>query len=244
MKKKITGILATFMILVLAVTPVLADDPYTGADDLTVTFTEKGEVISSFSKGDLDKPLSALQPGDTAEFKITLINNYKDPTDWWMNNAIIRSLEESNGTATGGAYEYELVFEGPSGERTLYSSAVVGGEVGEGLYEATDALEEDFFLDTLSKGQTALVRLDVTLDGETQGNMYQDTLADLTMEFAVEIEAPQTITPTPPGKITQTPVPTGDLNDLVPYISALVAGAAILAIAIALVFRRRKEESK
>ena len=32
-----------------------------------------------------------------------------------------------------------------------------------------------------------MITLEVALDGETQGNDYQDTLADLQMEFAVEL---------------------------------------------------------
>lgn len=64
---------------------------------------------------------------------------------------------------------------------------VNGNNNGIGLHEATKELERQFFLvDTLSKGQTGKVELTVTLEGETQGNDYQDTLADLTMEFAVE----------------------------------------------------------
>ena len=58
---------------------------------------------------------------------------------------------------------------------------------GEGLKEATSSLKEYFYLDTLSRNQSGVITLEVALDGETQGNDYQDTLADLQMEFAVEL---------------------------------------------------------
>ena len=45
-----------------------------------------------------------------------------------------------------------------------------------------------FHLVNLDKNDSGTVNLSVTLDGESQGNIYQDTLAKLKMNFAVEKE--------------------------------------------------------
>ena len=54
-----------------------------------------------------------------------------------------------------------------------------------------------FSLDTLEPGENGTVNLTVGLDGESQGNIYQDTLAKLMMNFAVEDNSNPT-TPNPP----------------------------------------------
>lgn len=133
-----------------------------------------------------------------------------------------------------------------------------------GLHEATKELERQFFLvDTLSKGQTGKVELTVTLEGETQGNDYQNTLADLTMEFAVERRpdpvydrrSPKHRTVVRDGQIiydedvplanliqTDT-VRTSDDNRLVVFtVLTLVSGLALLLMGLYCRKARRKEE--
>lgn len=69
----------------------------------------------------------------------------------------------------------------------LFDSETVGGDGGAGLYEATDGLDEFFKLCTMAPGGSGYVTLYVKLDGETQGNGYQNTLARLRLNFAVNI---------------------------------------------------------
>ena len=90
----------------------------------------------------------------------------------------------------------------------------------EGLREATSNLEDYFYLDTLSTNQSAKITLKVALDGETQGNDYQDTLANLMMKFAVELTDAK-------GSRTN-PVKTGDDTDLNPYYIAMLLSGLIL----------------
>ncbi len=114
-----------------------------------------------------------------------------------MTNEVVKSLEqEEDGeqTANGGAYTYVLTYTESGtggGSRVLYSSESVGGDksagaLGVGLHEATSSLEDYFYLDTLEAGKSGIVSLQIALDGETQGNAYQKTLAQLKMNFAVE----------------------------------------------------------
>lgn len=69
----------------------------------------------------------------------------------------------------------------------LFDSETVGGDGGSGLYEATDGLSEYAKLCTMAPGGSGYVTLYVKLDGETQGNGYQNTLAKLRLNFAVNI---------------------------------------------------------
>ena len=75
-------------------------------------------------------------------------------------------------------------------ETVFFDSSTIGGDrssaAGLGLHEATESMGEYFRLGTLTPGEKGMVTLSVTLDGETQGNDYQNTLADLTMSFAVD----------------------------------------------------------
>ena len=92
------------------------------------------------------------------------------------------------------------------------------------------------YMDKLTTGQGGVVELKILLDGETQGNSYQDSLADLRMRFAVEL--------TPIGKI----IKTGDesMNVSPFYIGMAVSGLLFLVLAVDGLRQRKKQgvESK
>lgn len=126
---------------------------------------------------------------------------------------------------------------------------------GVGLKAATDELDTNqyFVLGDIAQGATGTINLEVSLDGETQGNSYQDTIADLKMQFGVEIPSENTtvnrvrrtvtVTPTPRTTTTTSPVKTGDYTNLLPYyIAAAVSGVILLILGFILVKRRRDEE--
>ena len=229
MKKIISAALALCLLLALSI-PALADH-LDGESGWTVVFTADAKMESNFSTSGYTDAVSQLLPGDDVTLTVALINAYNLEADWYMSNEVITSLEDSS-SASGGAYEYELTYNGPGGSRTLYSSETVGGEDSEGLHEATNALEDFFFLDTIPAGARATVELTVKLDGETQGNDYAKTMADLSMNFAVEYSE---------GKI----VVTGDPTRLLPfYIAMAVSGAALLALGFVSVHRHRKERKE
>ena len=69
----------------------------------------------------------------------------------------------------------------------------------------------NFNIKTLEPGESGSVKLLVGLDGESQGNVYQDTLAKLMMNFAVEDNSTPNA-PTHPTFTTKTSrVKTGDV---------------------------------
>ena len=188
---------AALMALGMAM-PAMAEH-YSGGDGWSVSFTPDKKMESNFSSQSMSDTLRNLQPGDDASFRVELSNKNDLDTDWYMSNKVIQSLEDaSNNEATaGGAYTYRLTYTDNTGVmNVLFDSDSVGGEMtdamkrnaGEGLHEATNALENYFFLDDLSKGEGGVVELYIGLDGETQNNDYQDTLAELQMNFAVDLD--------------------------------------------------------
>ena len=205
-------------------------------------FTEKNLTEALY------KRLSSLQPGDDVTFTINLRNNYSKASNWYMTSEIIDSLEKAGATASGGGYTYDLRYinnTNSSKSRVLYSSETVGGDptesqaVGDqGLMEVNKSLKEDykrngvsyFYLDNLARGQGGQIVLKIALDGETQGNTYQDRLADLRMNFAVQVVEPNS--PNPPSG-NRTAPRTGDENNLLPYyIAMIVSGLLFLYFAL------------
>ena len=179
-----------------------------------------------------------------------------------MTNEVIKTLEDTReaDALSGGAYTYILIYKNNSGdEKTLFSSDMVSGDdvspAGEGLHEATDALDEWFYLDTLGKDDGGVLTLRVALDGETQGNDYQDTLAELQMQFAVELRKPGENPPPEPDKPDKKKktrlvgggskrgkVKTGDYTNYIPYlVAAAVSGLAFLLLAIYSLRERRRQ---
>lgn len=219
-EKAMTVILSGLTALSLAV-PVHAETFY-GDDNWKVAFTPEEKMVSSFSTADINDVVSGMQPGDNVIITLDLKNEHQTTTDWYMRNEVLYSLEDrsANRETGGGAYTYRLAYTDKDGEEEiLFDSDTVGGEsaadvigrMGEGLHGATNALKDYFYLDTLTHGDDGRITLEVALDGETQGNDYQDTLADLQMNFAVELRANETTpgrgTPDGSGSSDQTNQP-------------------------------------
>ena len=189
MKRRIACFALAGLVALGNAVPAHAED-YKGGEGWKVEFTGDG-MESNFQSSALSDAVYALQPGDSVMLSLALVNGDSQGTDWYMTNEVLSSLEDSQSMANGGAYAYRLAYTNSLGEETvLYSSENVGGEknteAGEGLREATDSLDEFFYLDRLEAGGSGMVTLEVVLDGETQGNTYQNTLASLQMNFAVE----------------------------------------------------------
>lgn len=246
MKRKVFVCLLC-LALMLGLSVSAGAESFTGGDNWRVAFTQEHAMESTFRTADLDDAVSGLQPGDNITFTLRLSNDSEAVTDWYMTNRVLYSLEDrsTNAATAGGAYTYFLSYTNAAGEENvLFSSDTVGGEhvseAGEGLHEATDALQDFFYLDTLSGSQAGTIVLRVALEGETQGNDYQDTLADLAMNFAVELKeaAPE---PGAPRII----VKTGDDRNLLPYYVAMaVSGVLLLILAIDNVRRRARAKRK
>ena len=219
---------ALVLLLSLTVTAVAAEAD--NNEDLGSLEYTGAKLIASSDFADLNDYLSGMEPGDSVLFTVTLKNNGTEDADFWMKNDAIQSFED-NEKASGGAYTYILSYNGEE----LYNNATVGGDVADdlakrgGLHEATEALKEFFFLDTLKSGASAKVTLYVALDGLTQGNSYQDELSKINLTFGVENHT----------------VPTGDQTKTLPFYIALAASGAVLAaVLVVLAIRKRKGGEK
>lgn len=252
--------LAPVLALLLAITPVTAHaEDFTGGDGWKVSFDGK-KMTSTFKNTDIDDEIYKLEPGDTVDLHLSLKNEYSKTTDWYMTNEVLKSLEDTQSVAEGGAYSYILTYIGPDGTKdVLYSSEEVGGETknasGEGLHQATNSLKDYFYLDRLKAGESGEITLKVKLEGETQGNTYQDTLAKLQMNFAVELvdessnppsDNKKPDSPKSPNSSTKTKtVKTGDNSQILLFsILALVAGLVCAGTAIHNIRQRRKAEER
>lgn len=256
MKRKFWRMAPGIVLLAGLAVPVQAEE-FTGGD-WRVAFTGAG-MESNFTSSDISGAVYAMQPGDSVTINISLENRGGAETAWYMENKVLSSLEDSSDTASGGAYAYRLGYRDAAGTETvLFDSDSVGGEgdstVPEGLHGAADSLEEYFLLGSLAPGKSGEVELTVALDGETQGNGYQNTLADLRMSFAAEplelVSDPGNGDGTDPsgdgGKGTYTmpgSVKTGDSSRLVLWcVLGFVSGVQLLILAI-LGFRKNKTEA-
>jgi hypothetical protein len=241
MRKRILCFVTAALLMVAAPLTAYAED-YVGARDWTVSF-DGSKMNSNFKSAEMTEDILNIQPGDSITLQVNLKNDSKKKLDWYMTNEVLETLEESNASAEGGAYTYILTYHDPAGEETvLYSSEVIGGDNaaanGEGLHQATAGLEDYFYLDRLRVGESAYIKLYVQLDGETQGNAYQDTLARLQMNFAVEKINDETITEHVTKTITKTEtvvisnvVKTGDESPILLY-SVLLFGCGVLLLVL------------
>ena len=210
------------------------------------------DIDSNFDSSTIAKAVTELQPGDDVTFTATYVNNYTESTDWYMENTVVQTLERTaaakkhavgTSNAENGGYTYELIQYDSSGNKNvLFSNDEVGGEAKpanmEGLEQATNALDDWFYIDTLENGESGKVVLHVAFDGETEVNDYMETDGELNVRFAVEVKG----TPTsPPAK----KVKTGDQSNLLMWSAiALIGGLLMIVLAFISRMRDRKAADK
>ena len=121
-----------------------------GSRNNKVSFTGS-EMISNFSSSDLEQLFKSIQPGDSADAYVKVLNSSSYETLWYMHNEAIQSLEDSRNSAFGGYYSYKLTYTNPAGQTIeLYNSDKVGeGELSTaGLNLISESLKDYFYLDT------------------------------------------------------------------------------------------------
>ena len=257
MKKKLMC-LAMIALMVIG-TPLTAHaEHFEGEKDWTVSFDGK-QMESNFEAGELKEDALQILPGDSITLQVNLKNNAGNKTDWYMSNKVVQTLEQSANSAQGGAYTYILTYVNPAGEpKELFNSSSVGGEektgTEKGLLEVNDELEKFFYLDRLDGSENAYVQLYVQLDGETQGNDYQETLAELQMSFAVEKidesiivkkEKKEEVKTQVVTKYVVTTVKTGDSAQIALFsAAAFVSGLALLVFAIISMKKNRSQKGE
>ena len=254
MRKKILCLVMGLMMVMGTSLTAFAED-YQGASGWLADF-DGDSINSNFATADIADQMNGILPGDSIELNVSVRNSDDRATDWYMTNEVVQTLEDARASASGGAYEYRLTYTDGSGTQTvLFDSSTVGGEDldgGEGLHQVDGSTQEYFYLDRLGEGETGRVTLWLRVDGETQGNGYQLTLAELRLNFAVEVvpnaavrtETNHEVQVVSPGSVVQTvtTVKTGDAARLLLWsVLALGCGAVLLVSGILLIKRREKK---
>ena len=194
------------------------------------TYTFDGSEITQ-SGGDIKDAISGLQPGDSVEIEFVYENDTDDETEWYLRNEVLESLKSA--AEDSGGYTYKLTNYGKTGTLDIFDSNAVGGSeayepdgIAKGLLGATDATDEFFHIDTLSKGQSGRTVLTVGFDGESQGNAYENSDAVVEVQYAVELVTGETV-----YKHVKRTVRTGDDTNIVLPLAVLIAGVILLALA-------------
>lgn len=97
MKKKILCLVMTLVMTAGAVTTAFARD-YQGADGWQVTF-DGSKMSSNFQDNDVTDEMANIQPGDSIELKVNVMNSDSGSTDWYMTNEVIQTLEDAQQSA-------------------------------------------------------------------------------------------------------------------------------------------------
>ena len=232
-RKAIVFVLAIGIITAMS-TAVFADSSKMNGG----TYDFNGSAIVTEGTGSINNAVSGLEPGDDVTITMTYTNSTDDVTEWYMQNDIIKSLEDSSKAANGG-YTYSLTNVGPDGTETeIFNSDAVGGNskaAGEGLHQADNATDEWFFIQELKAGQSGKTLLHVALDGESQVNSYENTEAELTVSYAVEKKAEgETI-------YKHVNVKTGDNTRIVGTVAIFLASLILLILGF---ISRRKDRKE
>ena len=254
-RNKLLLLLTAALMIAMMTTSVFAES----TSGSGTCYFDGDEIVSDFSSGTIADSVSNLQPGDDVTFTVDYTNKDSHDTDWYMETSILRTLEktdaakktvEGTGTAENGGYTYELIHTDSDGKDTvLFSNDKVGGESKaggmQGLEQATNALDDWFYLETLGEGESGSLTLNVAFEGETEVNDYMDTSGSLDLKFAVEL----TRKDAPADKKHKSGKPgssadTGDNNYLLVW-TAICAAAAILLLILAFFsIRRDRKEAK
>lgn len=195
---------------------------------MAVTYNADKQMVSNYDKAQVDELLSDLQPGDSFTMSATLKNDSTASTDWYMASEVLETLEE-NSKASDGAYTYKLTFNG----NVIYDSQTVGGDGANGFEEIAGATGEWFALGAIESGAVGSVKIEMSLDGETQTNVYMNTVGRLNVVFAVEDSG---------SLVGGTLTKTNDPLTLMVYAVGIVA--AIACIAYSLVSLRKLHKGR
>jgi len=239
--KKITTLLLALVMMLMMSQAVFAQDRTANGGDFVF---DGDELAWDESSGSIQEALEGLQPGDTVKIRINYYNDSSKKTEWYLRNEVIQSLEDLS-SAEGGGYSYELTNHGETGELPIFNSNAVGGDdtyepsgIAKGLHGATDATEmQDFFyIDEVPANGGGYTELTVGLDGESQANDYEETLAELELEYAVEVIEPEDTI-----RYIRRKVDTGDRTNLWLPIVAFITALILLILAVFSYKKDRKD---
>ena len=244
MKKTMKTILA----LCVALTAMFAVSMLVSAEAKTVKGTatfDGSDVKLDLSEEEIGAKLKGLNPGDKLTMIFEMVNDSSEQTDWYVQESVIKAFEDDS-AAANGAFSFKLTYQYPSKKEITIKSSEVGGESGAGpvgLHQATSGTEKYYFLDTLKPNEKGVFTLYVAMEGESNDDSYQATLAKIKVNFAVELHKNGTTKTYNSGNSsTSKGLLTGDRGRFVLYTALLVVSLAVLFTVLGLQTRSRRKK--
>ncbi len=186
MKKKLINIVLALTVVIagFAGTNMVAQAEEVGVD-WTVTYTGSS-IESNYEEkygSSTHATISDAMPGDTLYYEVTYVNGTSAAATFYMNAGVVATLEAGS-EATGGAYSYNITNNGT----TIFNSNTVGGDntTTVGLDQVDQGESAYLSLGSVAAGESGVVRVSISLDGNTQDNSYMSTLASLDIQFGAE----------------------------------------------------------
>lgn len=249
--KKFTYALGMILTLMLGFSTVSY-----AADTPTVTFDGSADLKYNYEDtSNFGMNFNDMMPGETKSQDIILQNTFDHTVDFYMKSEAIQAFEDLK-SASGAAYQVKLTVTKGQEIQTIYGGSAdnggawIGGDMS-GLRDMNGNVTEWFMVATLAKGESAVITLNVMLDGETHTNDYQDAQGVFQFEFRASYDDPEVITKVvqEPDKVVSkekagtvvTRVKTGDMTVILPYVIAAAAAAFLI---IVIIWRKKKQGQK
>ena len=244
--------------LVLALACAVA---FTGFADSSASVVYDGTKLTT--NGDLK--MDSILPGVPVEDSMTITNNGKALTKFYMSTEVTETLE---GTASSGYTVKLWVTDKDGNETVLFGSGSDGAQVGggaanndelkelNGMLRSTDLQEDEavpvnyLLAATLQPGESATLSLSITADGTATNNGYMAKVGNIDFDFMCEeVETLNrhevNTVKGDPVVVTQTRywlngVQTGDPVAIAPLVAVLAL--AVLVFILAAKKKNKKEE--
>ncbi len=253
---KLIPVLAIMIVMVAGSVVSVCAESYDYTDvDYHCYFGKDHKMHTNFNAKTFGRVIRNMQPGDDVTFKVVYKNNAPETTEWYMENEVEKTLEQTSqkakkvsgtGIAEEGGYKYELINYGNNGKEVLFNSdgLTLGGREKpmknrEGLEEATNALEDWFHIQTLKSGQDGYLILKIAFEGETEVNDYMDTDGIVNMRFAVELQPDGGNNNPPPKRVD-----TGDYTNVTMWVAIMMAAAVLFLIFAIFSIKRDRKDRK
>lgn len=237
MKKKIVTLLITAALL-------LATGLNASAAE-TIIFKGQAEKFVTSVDGDVET-FTDMLPGETRTVSLTLKNEDNSEMKFYMSAEILDNIASKTADSQA-VYDFVISKNGQP-----FFTTIIGGGTAKNTSAGEKYLDEsnNILLDTLARGQSDVIDISLTLEGNSTGNSYMEKTGQIQLVFTAS-------TPDNPAGGTNVierlvqaithPGATGPntgLNGGSPYL--LIAGAcvviAVVVIIILIVTRKKKEE--
>ena len=215
---------------------------YEITDDITkVTPGAKSLAADAVKFGVVEKDadFKDMEPGESREGKISLYNNSDKNMDFYINSELISNIAGEGSKA--GIYNIKIYKSVKDNEYSLLYDGIIGSQDTTGNTKTDSALSGniligDKYIATLSGGESADIRIVVTLDGETMDNSYMNKEGRIRINVSAQ--------PNSDAAVTKTSVMTGDNSLLMLYgVLAVIVGTAVLGTLAGLYCRRKEKHN-